>query len=299
MKKLTNEEFINRANIIHDGFYDYSKSVYEGIHKPIIITCPVHGDFITTPNIHIIKKCECFDCMKDKEKLSTEEFIKKSNMVHNNFYDYSKTLYISIKKFVIVTCPKHGDFKQNAGSHMKGHGCNQCKVDKMKSDTNTFIEKSKEIHNTLYTYDFTNYIDNKTEVIITCKLHGNFNQKPMNHLNGSGCPFCKLSKGEIKIQKILEKNSISFTRQKKFDDCKHIKYLYFDFYLPYYNTCIEFNGKQHYESVPYWGGEEGLKLRLKLDKIKKDFCSKHKINLLIIKYNDDIEDKLNLLRNKS
>ena len=66
----------------------------------------------------------------------------------------------------------------------------------------------------------------------------------------------------------------------------------------YYNTCIEFNGKQHYESVPYWGGEEGLKLRLKLDKIKKDFCSKHKINLLIIKYNDDIEDKLNLLRNK-
>ena len=42
--------------------------------------------------------------------------------------------------------------------------------------------------------------------------------------------------------------------------CKNIKTLPFDFYLPDYNTCIEFHGVQHYKPIPYFGGEENFLL---------------------------------------
>ena len=66
----------------------------------------------------------------------------------------------------------------------------------------------------------------------------------------------------------------------------------FDFYIPSLNTCIEYDGKQHSHSIPYWGGEEGLKRRKKYDRIKTEFCQKNKINLLRISYLENIREKL-------
>jgi len=86
---------------------------------------------------------------------------------------------------------------------------------------------------------------------------------------------------------------IPFVNQKKFFNCKNIKELPFDFYLPNHNICIEFNGLQHYKSIRQWGGEKGLKRRKKHDKIKKEYCKKNEINLVVIKYNQDIEKIIN------
>ena len=74
--------------------------------------------------------------------------------------------------------------------------------------------------------------------------------------------------------------------QKSFSDCKNINVLKFDFYLPKYNLCIEYNGIQHYQAIDYFGGEERFKQQQKLDTIKQQWCTENNIKLIIIPYLD-------------
>jgi hypothetical protein len=158
-----------------------------------------------------------------------------------------------------------------------------------------FIYKAKLVHGERYNYNLVKYINAKTKIKIICPIHGEFEQVPNYHLSGSGCPLCVESKGEHKIKNLLSLNNINFIPQYRFPDCKHIKPLPFDFYLADYNICIEYNGKQHYIIVPYWGGENYLKLQQKRDNIKKEYCLKNNIRLIIIKHDEDIYEILNRL----
>ena len=115
---------------------------------------------------------------------------------------------------------------------------------------------------------------------------------PNNHLNNNGCPRCKESKGEKEIREWLINNKIKYKPQHRFPECKNILTLPFDFYLPEHNTCIEFNGRQHYEPINKWGGIENLKEIQRRDKIKMEYCQNNNIPLIIIKYNDKVIKKL-------
>jgi flavorubredoxin len=54
-----------------------------------------------------------------------------------------------------------------------------------------FIEKAKRIHGDRYDYSKTNYINTRTEVCIICSKHGEFWQKPVEHISRKrGCPKC-------------------------------------------------------------------------------------------------------------
>ncbi len=94
------------------------------------------------------------------------------------------------------------------------------------------------------------------------------------------------------MEKFLIKNNLDYTHQHKFDECKNINKLSFDFYLPDYNICIEYDGEQHFTSIEFFGGKEGLKNRIKLDKIKTKYCNDNNIKLIRIKYTEDIEQRL-------
>jgi hypothetical protein len=172
---------------------------------------------------------------------------------------------------------------------LAGAGCTNCNY---KLSNNDFIDKSNKIHNNKYLYDKTNYDGNRNYVTIKCKKHGYFKQKARIHLAGFGCPKCSESIGESKIANILDSNNISFIRQYKFDDCKYILSLPFDFFLPEYNICLEYNGLQHYEPVDFFGGQDSFEYRKKLDEIKINYCLKNNINLFIITYKDKIEDMM-------
>lgn len=111
------------------------------------------------------------------------------------------------------------------------------------------------------------------------------------------CPTCYgkvYSTGELLLEGILKDLNINYERQKKFADCRNIHPLPFDFYLPEYNTCVEFDGKQHYKVVEMWGGEEGLKDRQYWDKYKDSYCFKNGINILRIRY-DQVENMKSIL----
>lgn len=113
------------------------------------------------------------------------------------------------------------------------------------------------------------------------------------------CGCFKRSKGEAFIENLLKINNISYESQKRFPDCKNIKCLPFDFYLPIQNVCIEYQGEQHYHPVEYWGGEEKFKIYQQNDQIKENYCKKNKIRLLCLPYtltNKELQESiLNIL----
>ena len=290
-KKLGLEKFIEKSNIKHHDKYDYSLiKEYVNNKKKVDIICKEHGIFNQRMNDHMIGGAGCTECVIGRVRLSTEDFIKKSKEMHNNKYLYSDNIsFKSNKDKVEINCGKHGIFLQQVNSHLSGSGCPNCR----KLGKNLFIEKSNNIHNNKYKYDRVLLNNVNEKVIITCDKHGNFEQRASAHLDGQGCPSCRVSKGELEISKILNKNNIEFKIQYKFSECKNIKELPFDFYLPNYNICIEYNGEQHYRPVDYFGGDERFITQLKTDKIKEEYCILNNILLIVIKYNESVEDVLN------
>ncbi len=131
------------------------------------------------------------------------------------------------------------------------------------------------------------YIDNIHDLKWKCNLCNEIFYNAWVYVYGDGgCNLCTISKGENRIKQFLKLYNIEYIHQYVFDNCKNKRVLRFDFYLPQYNLCIEFNGKQHYESVDLFGGEEYLELRKKLDKIKFDYCINNNINILVVPYWD-------------
>lgn len=281
--KLTTQEFIRRANILHDSYYNYSKVDYQHGRIKITIICPVHGDFSQDPNTHLEGKgCQKCKAVKTAKALSytTDDFVKKAITVHGDKYDYSNVSYSGSTNKVTIRCFKHGLYDQPAYRHLRGHGCSECAIDGFKLSSEDFLNRSNTIHGDRYNYDLTTYINGYTKVKIECTEHGVFEQTPSSHLNGTGCPNCHSSKGEELIARILKKNNIPFTREYKIPTSGY-KFRY-DFHLPDHNLLIEFHGVQHFEPVSYFGGEETLSKVMLRDRLKRELAEFSKFKYLEI-----------------
>lgn len=106
------------------------------------------------------------------------------------------------------------------------------------------------------------------------------------HTQSCGC-LCSL--GEAKISNLLLEKGLSFERQKQFSDCINPKTEYslrFDFYLPDYNTCIEYDGKQHFIYTSGWFNKLSFQELQYRDNIKNQYCEEKGINLIRIPYWD-------------
>ena len=301
--------FIKKALRKHGDRYDYSNVIYVKSDEKVEIICRVkgHKPFPQTPYRHSIGH-GCQKCANEKiaynKRLTINEFIEKARKIHDNKYDYSKVNYINAFTYVTITCPIHGDFPQTPNDHLNGAGCRKCAFEKQtmrqRKSLNKFIKESRKVHGNKYDYSKVNYINTDTEVIITCPIHGDFPQTPyIHHISRKqGCSKCKSSKGETIIRNFLIKHNIEFEEQKRFKDCKDKRPLPFDFYIPQYNLCIEYDGKQHF--VPYdfaYKMTEEQKLKnfnyiQSHDQIKNNYCKSHNINLLRIKYDENTEEKL-------
>lgn len=122
-------------------------------------------------------------------KLTQEDFVRKSNEVHNGKYDYSLSEYTSGHAKVRIICPVHGEFEQRASAHMAGQGCPKC-VKNAKVTQEACLARFREVHGDRYDYSLVRYVNNTTKVRIICRTHGEFEQTPAAHVNGQGCPRC-------------------------------------------------------------------------------------------------------------
>ena len=231
------------------------------------------------------------------KKLTKEEFVKRAKLVHGNKYDYSLVEYKNNRTKVKIKCNKCGNiFEQIPSNHIhktSKQGCPFC-YGNVKTTTEEFIQKSKQIWGeNVYDYSEVNYVNNRIKVKLKCIKHNNiFFQSPKKHYIGQGCKFCEQkSKGEDIIDKLLTENNILFIREYRFKDCKYKNVLPFDFYLPKYNTVIEFQGIQHFEQNKR-NKHETLEERKVKDQIKRDYCKTNKIKEIEIRYDENILTKL-------
>jgi hypothetical protein len=189
--------FIEKANTKHNGKYDYAKTNYIVSRKKVIITCKIHGDFEQIAASHLAgngcNKCGIIQKAKNMSQ-TTEDFIKKAKKIHKNSYNYAKVVYNIASKPVTIICKVHGDFEQLASSHLAGYGCKKCGLllgaNKHLLTTPEFIQKAQHIHGENYNYLKTEYNGTRNAIIITCKIHGDFEQLALSHLAGHGCKKC-------------------------------------------------------------------------------------------------------------
>ena len=138
-KKSTTQEFISKAEKIHGDKFNYDKVDYKGVKIPVIITCPIHGDFLQKPSDHLNNRgCEICG---GTQKSTTQEFINKAEKVHGDKFNYDKVDYKNNKTPVIITCPIHDDFPQSPNDHLKGKGCPKCFESKGEKSINEVLKK--------------------------------------------------------------------------------------------------------------------------------------------------------------
>lgn len=204
--KSNKEDFIDKANAVHNYKYNYNKVIYKNSKKKVIITCPKHGDFWQSPDNHL-HGSGCPKCRHPKKKLkrlNTAIFIKRSKQVHGNKYDYSKVVCENSSNKVEIVCPIHGSFWQRPFSHFYGKGCSKCS-NRLQRNITDFIAKANTIHNNLYDYNLAIYVSNKIPIKIICPIHGVFEQRPSAHLKGQGCPKCGVESKKLSREEFISR----------------------------------------------------------------------------------------------
>ena len=138
-------------------------------------------------------------------KMNTEIFIERSKNKHGEKYDYSKTIYTGKRNKVIIICPKHGEFEQQAASHYYiGNGCPKCSHYSEPYTKDTILQKCRKIHKCKYEYGEFEFKNLKQTISIICPYHGEFKQSLGAHSRGRSCPKCAKVRSPISIEKFIE-----------------------------------------------------------------------------------------------
>ncbi len=211
-KKLDTKTFIEHAMKKHNGKYSYEKTVVVDRNKPVIITCPEHGDFLQTPRDHISGK-GCHECgkkgSKEAKQKDTAYFLENARKTHGDKYDYSKVVYTKAKEKVTIICPIHGEFQQTPCGHVRGAGCPHCKGElrkqRAKWTEEDFMKLAKEKYGDTLDYSKTHFINSSTPTTFICKKHNlEFSRTPSQLIYKYGCPLCGFENKAIHHKKTTE-----------------------------------------------------------------------------------------------
>ena len=226
-KVYTTESIIERFKLKNDHYFDYSKVDYKGMSIPVTVICPIHNDIMLTPS-QLLRNVGCPKCTNDKLtqlKTNKENFIKESNEVHQNKYDYSKVDYKGVTTKVKIICPVHGEFWQTPRVHLNGCGCPKCGLERQNDatrlTTEEFIIRANKIQGNKYDYSKVEYVDYMTKVCIICPEHGEFWQTPNKHLLGQGCPKCGNTK-KLTLTEFIERSRKIHTDKYDYSKVKYI-----------------------------------------------------------------------------
>lgn len=275
------------------------KKGFVQLKTKISIVCNICGKEFTTNFDSFKSGKRHYECGRKKASMNkryTNEEVKEY---------FEKEGYTILSKYetcetpMDVICPK-GHHWQISFSNFKKYKCPHCnKIKKNKQELEEAIKVLNE-----YGYEFISILENLngfySDSIITFKCNkGHITQKSISNIlsRRRKCKICKESKGENEISVLLQKNNLEYIPQYRFDDCKFYIPLPFDFYLPQYNCCIEFDGIQHFEIVEWFGGLDGFVNTIIRDTVKNEYCKKNNIKLIRIPYYE-IENIEDIIKNE-
>ena len=293
-KSLTQKVFEKRIQCQGNGEY-LNLEKYKGAKTPVLIIHKVCGHQwkISPSNFFSGKRCP--KCAGNLKK-DTASYVKEVEYLDKNYKvvgEY-KNNQEKVKMFHIE-CGNTFDIAP--ANFSQGNRCPVC-FGMTKKDT---ISYTKEVEELTKDYkvlgEYKNSFNKIKMLHIECGNY--FKMNPHDFLRGRRCPHCRQSYGETSVANFLKNNSIEYEFQKRFKDCKDKRALPFDFYIPALNSCIEFDGIQHFEPIDYFGGEKAFKEVRRRDGIKTKYCKEKGIKLLRIRYDEDVEEKLNSILKKS
>jgi len=294
--RLTREQFIERAARIHHNKYGYDLVRYRHGKAKILIVCPTHGVFEQNPDKHLQGR-GCRKC-GGTSPLGAVDFIREAKKINGEKYNYSLSVYTNIDSPVVIVCAEHGPFQQTPYKHIRlGRGCRKCGDKKagnsIRLTQEEFLAKAKTRHGDLYGYELVDYKETRIPIKITCFKHGTFEQKPMKHLQGYGCPTCSASKGEIAIRRFLEGKEIAFKHQARIIPSQ--PRMSFDFQID--RTLVEFHGQQHYRVVDFTGhnpakAKKAFRAGQRRDRFKAKWAAENGYELIVIPYWESVEEVL-------
>ena len=287
------EEFSTIYTLV--GNYNDSDKIRSGDY--ITIKCSKHNTTKTSSWGHLKRENKapiCNQCAK--EKRNQEYYNKLKQICDEKGYTLIETEFVSAKSDIHYICSKHPDIVRTSQYDVliHGHGCPECGKEKTAESCRKSDEDiKKELNKRGLDFVKTERVNGITHIYYLCRKHNDkVRQIEMsNFLNGGGCPVCRESVGERNIRNYLEDKNISFIQEWWHKECRDINPLKFDFYIPDYNLCIEFQGEQHYR--PYYynnfakNKEEAQRMfddTQRRDQIKRDFCKQRGIKLLEIPY---------------
>ncbi len=294
----TREEFISQSLMRWGSKFDYSKVIYVNSDTPVEIICPIHGSFLIRPRLFLSMRENNFGCpscgrdsTRKKLMSNTKSFVLKAIKKFGNKFSYDKVDYVDENTPVIITCKEHGDFLKTPREFFNSlYGCpicsNKLKSEQLRLDREEFINRAIEVHGPLYCYDYVDYKGLTVPVkIFDPQRNEYFYQKPTVHLNGSGNPKRTLSRGEQLVMTWIEELGYDYDPQYKVV-IPNIGLIRVDFCLYFKNIpiFIEYNGRQHYESVPRFENRRSFKDQVKRDVGLIDYCNINHIKLIMIPY---------------
>lgn len=276
-------------------------SGYINTDTPALHYCLIHDVYWNIRPYSALQGCGCPSCRTERisstQRKPEEAYISELKEKNPNLELADK--YINSKTPIRHRCKKHDVyFDTPPAVALQGCGCPQCWKEKLRDlhlkPQEQYVQELKEVQSNIILIGEYNGIEvPTTHKCLTC---GNeWISTPHNILlMGSGCPKCNISsKGEKQIGMWLDQNDIQYVQQKTFEDCIDKRKLPFDYYLTEYNTCIEYQGIQHYKPVDFFGGEKDFLIRQHHDEIKKRYCIKNNINLICIPYWENVNEYLN------
>ncbi len=287
--RLKPEEFADQLKKINPNVIQLQD--YVVTREKISVKCVDCGYIWDALPMNLLHQQGCPRCYHKKsgirQRLSHEEFINR--IFSKNESTKVISTYITYESKMDCECLVCGHkWSRKAGALLQNPSCPQCKYNNGRSSRKSSDAFKKEVEEKFSDIEIIGiYTTSRDKILVRCKKCGNeWTPIANNLIRGGGCPKCNYSNGEREISKILSQNNIKFINQYRFFDCRDKYPLPFDFYLPDYNACIEYDGELHFLEAGFNGGKEKLKYTQKHDKIKTQYCLDNNIVLLRIKYTD-------------
>ena len=195
-KRLTTEEFIQKAKAKHGDTYSYKNVVYQNSHTNVLITCREHGDFPQTPSNHLSGK-GCVDC-GGSAPVEFEKFVNRAIDLHNDRYLYDRETFTNMRDKTKIFCRKHDWFEQRPYVHLRPNGCKSCADEGRAEGTRKQrYEKLRAMLRDKFDGKISvvggQYINGHTELSFSCATHGEFKETPQNVIyTKHGCTECYL-----------------------------------------------------------------------------------------------------------
>lgn len=191
---------------VHGEIYEYPNAPAEiGSKVRLSITCKIHGVFYQIMDRHL-QGDGCPACGNLSKRATYSEYLKKFEKVHRDKYIYPNndpTWRPGTHTKLLIICRIHGEFLQSFNSHLSGSGCPNCFNENQTKTYSDWLHDFTRVHDDRYKYPSTisGQINAKTKIIITCKVHGGFQQSLDKHSQGKHCPKCACETNGLALTK--------------------------------------------------------------------------------------------------